>query len=255
MATRSASRPATTPSPRSRAASGGAPGPAGAGGLVDLNRATELGARRSAGDRAGHGRQDHRGPRGGAVRDGRRPADPQARRREDVRAAQAPGDGPLTCLAAAGSRSGRSPPRGRSRSSAGRWASPVWRSRGAGLLVAWWWSARIATRAGVVVLVGSALLLARLALGPPAPAVGDVPDGRGPWTFDGGGGRGGASRPADRDPAIAWRRADALPGRRHAARLSRGHPGRPPHDRGADPAATRLARTATTSNGSGRSAR
>ena len=53
-----------------------------------------------------------------AVRVGRGPADPQARRREDVRDAQGPRDGPLTWAGAAASRSVRSPPRslpGRSR--------------------------------------------------------------------------------------------------------------------------------------------
>jgi competence protein ComEC len=52
------------------------------------------------------------------------------------------------------------------------------------LLVAWWWSARMATRAGTVVLIGSGVLLLRLAVGAPTGTLGDqVPDGRGPWTF------------------------------------------------------------------------
>ncbi len=55
---------------------------------------------------------------------------------------------------------------------------------GAGLVVAWWWSSRISTRSSVVVIVGSALLLMRLALGPGAAPPGDVPDGKGPWTFE-----------------------------------------------------------------------
>jgi competence protein ComEC len=53
------------------------------------------------------------------------------------------------------------------------------------LMVMWWWSSRRATRSGVVVLVGSAMLLARLAVGPsPLPTTDAVPDGRGPWRFE-----------------------------------------------------------------------
>ena len=184
MATRFASRPATTAEPAT-GAGGGGPG----GDERRRSRRPEPGhdvrARRAARDRAGHGRQDHRRPGGGAVRDGRRPAHPQARRREDVRAAEAAGDGPLRCLAAAGSRSARSRPRGRSRSSARRWASPDWPSvapcswsRGGGRR-GW------PTRSGLVVLIGSALLLVRVAVGQPAaPPTDVVPDGRGPWTFE-----------------------------------------------------------------------
>ncbi len=52
-------------------------------------------------------------------------------------------------------------------------------------LVAWWWSARRATRSGLVILVGSAMLLARVAVGPSTPPAADVvPDGHGPWQFE-----------------------------------------------------------------------
>ena len=77
---------------------------------------------------------------------------------------------------------------------AAAWAIPVigW-SAGVGglalggvcLLAAWWWSAGKATRTGSMVLMGSALLLARIAVGQPALSPVDVvPDGRGPWRFD-----------------------------------------------------------------------
>jgi competence protein ComEC len=56
---------------------------------------------------------------------------------------------------------------------------------GAALLLAWWWSARLAVRSGSVVLIGSALLLVRIAIGPSAaPSIDVVPDGRGPWRFE-----------------------------------------------------------------------
>ncbi len=52
------------------------------------------------------------------------------------------------------------------------------------LLVAWWWSARLATRSGLVVLIGSGMLLVRVTVAQPAASPTDaVPDGRGPWTF------------------------------------------------------------------------
>ena len=52
-------------------------------------------------------------------------------------------------------------------------------------LVAWWWSARKATRSGLVVLAGAAMLLARFAVGPSMPPATDVvPDGHGPWRFE-----------------------------------------------------------------------
>jgi competence protein ComEC len=56
---------------------------------------------------------------------------------------------------------------------------------GACLLVGWWWSARRATRTGLMVLLGSATLLARIAVASPAlPPADTVPDGRGPWRFE-----------------------------------------------------------------------
>ena len=77
---------------------------------------------------------------------------------------------------------------------AAAWAVPVigWSTAAATALLAgcclsltWWWSPRRAVRSGLVVLVGSALLLVRLAIGPAAPPPAEVvPDGRGPWAFE-----------------------------------------------------------------------
>ena len=74
---------------------GGAGGRVGAGPRRPESR-DRLGARRAARDRAGDGGEDHRRPRGAAVRDGGRPPDAQGPRRRDAREDQGPRRRPMT---------------------------------------------------------------------------------------------------------------------------------------------------------------
>ena len=215
------------------------------------------GARGAARDRAGDRRQDHRVARGGAVRDGRRAADAQARRREDVReaegprrrSAEVPRSGWLAVGAVAAAWSAPA--------SAGPWLSRSSRPRPAVLSLR-----RRPGRArrrgpGWSRCVGSAALLARMAPAwrPARRRPPPCPDGRGPWTFvveTPSGRRATASRPRrcarSTRPAPAFRVAATLPGYPAVAPgdvVTIDGPIRPRPDR----------RTAPTSRGSAPSAR
>ena len=260
--TRSGSRHATMPSlPPARPAGGEWPGSRAAArrrrAPIDLNRATEARARHPARDRSGHRGEDRRVARGTAVHRGRGPADPQARRREDVRVAQGPrhglaDDGPQQPAW----RSVRSSPRWRPvrshRTTSGRrsrWRSPpsCWSARHVRVSV---WPRRAAGRGRSG---GRSRSASRLVPAGP-PQLDHPPDGDGPWRLV----VESVGSPRDGKQTATLATTGDGPAFRVAATLPR-YPVVIPGDeivgRRVDPRAPGFAVWRCTSSGSGRSAR
>ena len=224
--------------PAARRAGGTEPRP------IDLNQRDRGPARRPARDRPGRrpprsSRRATRQPvRDASTNSGRA----EARRREDVRQAQGPRDGPLTMRRSARSRSERSEllsPRGPV--ATGHLGAAIALALAAVLLVR---EVRPGLRiAGslVPVVAGSALIALRLAVAQPAAALPDKPpDEDGPWTMM----VEATGSPRDGQQVATLRRetgAAVGSGRCDAAALSRVDPRRSRRRRGSDPAPTRLA--------------
>ena len=178
--------------------------------------------RHAARDRAGHGGQDPRVAGRTAVRVGRRPADPQARRREDLREAQGPRDGAAEmgrssrlatrCDRGRGRcRTGRAePPRGLDRAGdRGDPARRARRGRGSGR------GRCCPSRAAP----GSSRSAWR-SFRPAPPPLATVPDGDGPWRLVVEADRLAARRPAECDARDGAGRGPGVHGRGDAAALS-----------------------------------